>query len=97
MSNNCELSPKAREARSNYYRDLRGKHPENRRTTQLRYWEKKARELYGVDYVAPLPGEEISAQGLEVRRAYYAERRKRDPEAGKKYMRDFWERKALDL
>ena len=96
MSQNSELSLKAREARAEYYRSWRVEHPESARATQLRYWEKKAQAIYGADYVAPLPGEEISTQALEVRRAYYAERRKRDPEAEKKNMCDFWERKALE-
>ena len=91
-----ELSPEAREARVEYYRSWRVEHPENIRATQLRYWEKKAQEFYGKNYVAPAPGEEISSQAVEMRRAYYANRRKQDPEAEKKNLYDFWERKARE-
>ena len=38
------MTEAAKQARREYYREYRKKHPEKYRQQQLRYWEKKARE-----------------------------------------------------
>ncbi len=93
----CELSSEAASARSEYFKLYRAEHPESIKAVRLRYWEKKAQEFYGVDYVGPKPGEELSSQARELRRKYYADYREKNSEAIKKSHKAYWERKAREL
>lgn len=85
-----------KKTRADYYKRWRVEHPGDIRNAQLRYWEKKAREVFGKKYKAPAPGEELSEQARELRRKYYAERRKNNPEEGKKATAAFWDRLTKD-
>lgn len=92
--NKCDLSPEAAKSRRDYYRKYRNENKDIVRATKLRYWEKKAQEYYGVDYVGPESPEELSRQAQEVRRKYYAAYRTRKPEVISKATKNYWERKA---
>lgn len=94
-SNESLLSPEAAKTRREYYRKWRANNRKADKATKFRYWEKKAQEYYGADYIGPLPGEELSRQAREVRRKYYAEYRKKNPTIIKKAYSNYWERKVL--
>lgn len=64
-----ELSAAAREIQRHYY--------------NVELWERKARKVHGENYEPPKPGETISAQALEIKRA-----------ATKNKNRSYWEKKA---
>lgn len=91
-----ELSKKATNTRREYLRTWNAEHPENTRATRSRYWEKKAKEFYGPDYVGPKEGEDLSKQARRIRNRYYKEYRKKNPEVIKKNISDYWERKAKE-
>ena len=64
-----QLSQAAREAQNHYQK--------------YTLWENRARREYGANYEPPKPGELISRQALEIKRA-----------ANKAKNRNYWERKA---
>lgn len=88
------LSAKATDARRDYLRSWNAEHPEKNREACARYWEKKAKEFYGVDYVPPKDGEGLSRQARRLRNRYQKEYRKKNPDIIKKNVKDYWERKA---
>lgn len=89
-----ELSTEARALRNESAKTWRKNNPENVQATRRRYWEKKAREQYGREYKAPENNNELSAQAVEIRRAYYATYRKNNPEIIEKSITNYWERKV---
>ena len=95
-SNECQLSPEAAKTRRKYYREWRAKNRGADKAIKFRYWEKKAQEYYGADYVGPLPGEELSRQARDVRRKYYAEYRKKNQTNINKTYSNYWERKVYE-
>lgn len=88
------ITEDAKKERSAYYKRWRIQHPANTRAAVLRYWENKAKQLYGKEYKAPAPGEEISEQARKLRNEYYAKYRRTNPEAIAKAKRKFWEKLA---
>lgn len=88
------ITEDAKKGRSEYYKRWRIQHPANTRAAVLRYWENKAKILYGDKYKAPAPGEEISEQARKLRNEYYAKYRRTNPEAIAKAKRKFWEKLA---
>lgn len=82
-NNKRTMSSAAVRSRREYYRSWRVEHPENARAIQIKYWENKAKKVYGDAYIEPAPDEEMSEQARAVRRDYYA-----------KYHAEYWERKA---
>lgn len=88
------ITEDAKKERSAYYKRWRIQHPANIRAAHLRYWENKAKILYGDKYKAPAPGEEISEQARKLRNEYYAKYRSTNPEAIAKAKRKFWEKLA---
>lgn len=93
-SEKCELSPEAAKVRSSHYKKWRSDNPEKAKAIRLRYWEKKAQEYYGEDYIGPGEGDELSRQAREVQRKYYAEYRKKNPDIISKANKNYWERKV---
>ncbi len=72
---------------------------EEARQAQRRYmnverWENKARKIYGDAYQPAKNGEIISAQALELRRAYSREYRRKHPDLFRVADCNYWERKA---
>lgn len=92
-----ELSTKARTLRNDHVKNWRQTHPENIQATRRRYWEKKAREHYGKDYQPPKDDAVLSPQAVEMRRAYNASYRKKNPDTVNKAITNYWERKANTL
>ena len=88
------LSPEAKTSRREYYRKWRANNRDTDRATKCRYWEKKAQEYYGADYIGPNSDGELSRQAREVRRKYFAEYRSKHPETINKAYQNYWERKA---
>lgn len=90
------LTNTATRCRREYYRKWRSINPEKEKLIKLRYWEKKAKQLYGEDYVPPLPGEVISKQARDTRRNYFREYQKKNAEAIKRNTANYWEKKAKE-
>lgn len=92
-----ELSTKARTFRNESAKTWRKNNPENVQAIRRRYWEKKAREHYGPKYEGPENDNELSAQAVGIRRAYYATYRKNNPEIIARSISNYWERKTKEL
>lgn len=60
-------------------------------------WENKAKKLYGKYYEPAKPGETISAQALDLRRAEGRKYRLKYAESHKRANVAFWERKAKQM
>lgn len=90
------LSDAARDARNEYYKKYRVEHSADIKAYQRSYWESKAKEKYGKKYKAPRINEELSEQALEIRRQYYRDRRKANPDEGKKNRDRFFEKLAIE-
>lgn len=60
-------------------------------------WENKAKKLYGKYYEPAKPGETISAQALDLRRAEGRKYRLKYAESRKRATIAFWERKAKQM
>lgn len=92
-----KLSPEASRSRREYYRKWRADNKSGDRAIKSRYWEKKAREIFGDGYIGPAPGEDMSQQAREVRRKYYAEYRNKNPETVTRAYKNYWEKKAKEI
>ncbi len=93
----CELSPEASNSRREYYRKWRADNKNGDKAIKLRYWEKKAQEYYGEDYIGPESSDQLSRQAKEVRRKYYADYRNKNREALNKTYKNYWENKAKEI
>lgn len=93
-SANSTLSPEAVRSRNTYYQKWRSDHPQDSKVIQCRYWEKKAKALYGPYYVGSDAEDVLSQQAREVRRKYYADYSKKNADAIRKNNKDFWEKKG---
>lgn len=88
------LSPEAARSRNTYYQKWRSDHPKDAKVIQCRYWEKKAKALYGPYYIGPDSEDELSQQAREVRRKYYSDYSKKNAAAIRKNNKDYWEKKG---
>lgn len=91
------LTTEAKTARREYLRSWNADNPEKVRQIKSRYWEKKAREFYGVDYKAPENETDLSDHARNVRKMYYKAYRKNHPDTVRRSIVNYWERKAKEL
>lgn len=91
------ITPTAKALRNEYLRSWNAENPEKVKLIRLRYWEKKAKQLHGQNYVGPEPGEAISKQALEIKRKYYRDYQKENADAMRRNNNNYWNRKAKQL
>ena len=86
-----ELSDNAKNARRDYYRERYQADPVRHRQYNLNTWERKAREIFGADYIPPTDRTVLSDQASQLRRQYYAEYRQAHNVDRSEYMRHYRE------